>query len=266
MYRLVVIDTDDRALNCITRSIDWNALGFDVVATFSDGEEALDYLKCMPADAVLLPAELPETTGMDVAEFIHQNLSGCAVVMMGTDRDFGLMKRAMQCGVYDYILKPVDPEELRGSLEMLREKLDRAKQASARYSKRKHKQASDQSGKQYKEHHGSAALVRQATAYIDQHILEGVSLDKVSEYVHISSSHLIRVFKKETGYTYLEYVTRKKMELAADFLAKGDLKVYEVSERLGYRSTRHFSALFLRQFGYYPSEYAEALTDQEMVL
>lgn len=245
MYRLVLIDTDSNALNCITHSVDWNALGFDVVATFSDGEEALDYLKCMPADAVLLPAELPETTGMDVAEFIHQNLPGCAVVMMGTDRDFGLMKRAMQCGVYDYILQPVDPRELHISFRKLHQKLDRA---------------SNKSGKGNGKNRNSAEHVRQAMAYIDDHILGGVSLDEVADYIHISPSHLIRIFKKETGYTYLKYVTKKKMEIAAELLKKENMKIYELSEQMGYRSVRYFSILFYNEYGCYPSEYREALT------
>lgn len=105
----------------------------------------------------------------------------------------------------------------------------------------------------------SAALALQVTDYIDQHLLDGISLETVSKQMHISASHLIRILKKETGYTYLQYATKKKMEKAAEFLEKENLKVYEVSERLGYNSTRYFSTLFFRQFGCYPSEYFETL-------
>ena len=115
----------------------------------------------------------------------------------------------------------------------------------------------DNAGKQEEACDGSAALVRQITAYIDLHLLDGISLETVSEQMHISASHLIRILKKETGYTYLQYATKKKMEKAAELLEKENLKVYEVSERLGYNSTRYFSTLFFRQFGCYPSEYFE---------
>ena len=254
MYRLVMIDTDSSALNCINHSVNWNALGFDVVATFSDEEEALEYLKCTPADAVLLPAELPETTGIDVAEFIHQSLPGCAVVMTGAARDFDFVKRAMQCGACDYIGKPVDPEELRRSLEIIRNKLDAAHlldgKITAPYAVARHLS---------NEHRGSAELTQRVMAYVDRHILENVNLEDVSKHMHISSSHLIRVFKKETGYTFLKYVTKRKMEKAAEYFAKENLKVREVSERLGYHSTRHFSTLFYKQFGCYPSEYYDTL-------
>ena len=117
------------------------------------------------------------------------------------------------------------------------------------------KQALDKSGKQNEVRDSSGAPARQIIAYIDQHLLDGISLETVSKQMHISASHLIRILKKEAGYTYLQYATKKKMEKAAEFLEKENLKVYEVSERLGYNSTRYFSTLFFRQFGCYPSEY-----------
>ncbi len=119
------------------------------------------------------------------------------------------------------------------------------------------KQAYDESVKHKEVSRGSAVLAQQITAYIDLHLLEGISLQSVSIQMRISDAHLIRVLKKETGYTYLQYVTKRKMEKAAEFLENENLKVYEVSERLGYNSTRYFSTLFFRQFGCYPSEYSE---------
>ena len=52
------------------------------------------------------------------------------------------------------------------------------------------------------------------------------------------------------------------MEKAAEYFAKENLKVREVSERLGYHSTRHFSTLFYKQFGCYPSEYYDTLENR----
>lgn len=249
MYRLVIIDADESVLNCITQAVDWDELGFHIAATFSDGEAAAEYLKCAPADSALIAAELPGTAGMEVAAFICHNMPDCRVVMMSSRKDYDLMKRAMQCGVCDHLIKPVDPEEIRRTFEMIRRKLDQSDQ----------EQALDKAKGQKKEFNSASVLVQQMKDYIERHILESISLESVSKQMHISTSHLIRIFKRETGHTYLEYVTKKKMEKAAEYFEKENLKVYEVSELLGYRSKRHFSTLFFKQFGCYPSEYFDSL-------
>lgn len=256
MHRLVVLEADSSMRNCVLQSIDWAAIGFDIVASFSNGEEAIEYFKCMPVDVVLLAAELPHITGMEVAAFIHQNLPDCCVVMTGMHRDYDLVKQAMQIGVCDYILKPINLDELRGSLEKVRDNLNISRQRTA--------DILTKSSKKYSQsmlHSQSMLLAQHVMSYVDQHILEDVGLEMVSKQLHVSTSHLIRTFKKETGHTYLEYVTKKKMDKAAEYLEKEHLKVYEVSEKLGYRSTRYFSALFFRRFGCYPSAYVDMLTN-----
>lgn len=252
MYRLILIDADIDDMNKIACSMDWDRVGFCVAGIFSNETDAMAYIHTAPVDAVLLGELLSDASGVEVARLIHRSEPDCSIVMMGSVKDYRLMKQAMQCGACDFILKPVDPEELVRSLEILRDKLDTEK----KHSDSLQIQASR---KLHNEYRGSAELAQRVMAYVDEHILENVNLDDVSKHMHISSSHLIRVFKKETGYTFLKYVTKRKMEKAAEYFAKENLKVREVSERLGYHSTRHFSTLFFKQFGCYPSEYYDTL-------
>lgn len=106
-----------------------------------------------------------------------------------------------------------------------------------------------------KEQLDSSALVNRAKKYVRDHIFEDVLLDDIANEVFFSVSHLRRVFKKETGETFLQYVIRKKMEKAAELLHNPKYKVYQISDMLGYKSTRYFSKLFYSNIGYYPAEY-----------
>lgn len=108
---------------------------------------------------------------------------------------------------------------------------------------------------QSKEHLDSSALVNRVKKYVCDHIFEDILLDDIANEVFFSVSHLRRVFKKETGETFLQYVVRKKMEKAAELLHDPKYKVYQISEKLGYKSTRYFSKLFYNTIGYYPGEF-----------
>ena len=98
-------------------------------------------------------------------------------------------------------------------------------------------------------------LVNQIKAYVDRNIYKDIFLEDVANEVFISTTHLSRIFKKQTGETFLQYVTRKKMEKAKELLCDPRYKVYQISELLGYKTSRYFSKLFYNHMGCYPNQY-----------
>ncbi|WP_019913071.1 response regulator transcription factor [Paenibacillus sp. HW567] len=100
-----------------------------------------------------------------------------------------------------------------------------------------------------------SGIIRLATAYIDEHLLEDVTLARTAEQIHVSVSHLSRLFLKETGQHFNEYVTAKKMLLARKLLRDSNRKVYEVAEELGYANPHYFSKLFKDDTGVTPLEF-----------
>lgn len=106
-----------------------------------------------------------------------------------------------------------------------------------------------------KEQFDSGALVSHMKQYVHDHIFEDILVEDIAEEVFFSVSHLRRVFKKETGETFLQYVIRKKMEKAVELLHDPKYKVYQISDMLGYKSSRYFSKLFYNNIGCFPGEY-----------
>ena len=98
-------------------------------------------------------------------------------------------------------------------------------------------------------------LVNQIKEYVEQHIYEDMCLEDVANNIFISSRHLSRIFKKQTGETFLQYVTSRKMEKAAKLLLEPGRKVSQISEMLGYKTSWHFAKLFYNFYGCNPSEY-----------
>ncbi|WNS41148.1 response regulator [Paenibacillus sp. MMS20-IR301] len=100
-----------------------------------------------------------------------------------------------------------------------------------------------------------SGIIRLATAYIEDHLLEDVTLARTAEAIHVSVSHLSRQFLKETGQHFNEYLTAKKMLLARRLLRESNRKVYEVAEELGYANPHYFSKLFKDDTGLTPLEF-----------
>ncbi len=83
----------------------------------------------------------------------------------------------------------------------------------------------------------------------------GLSLKMVSEFVELSESHFSTTFTREVGETFTDYLTRLRLEKAKELIADTNLKLYEISERVGYINAEHFSRIFKKVVGCSPKDY-----------
>lgn len=108
--------------------------------------------------------------------------------------------------------------------------------------------------KKYKPGNGNPIILK-ACDYVLQHIDEDITLMTISDKLNLSKNYFCSLFKQETGYNFLEYVTTVKMEWAKRLLREGNCKTYEVSDMLGYRESSYFSRLFRKYTEKSPAEY-----------
>ena len=100
--------------------------------------------------------------------------------------------------------------------------------------------------------------VLEAMDYIGAHYSEpGIGVAAIAEHLGISEGHLSHLFKKETDYTLLNYLTRYRIHQAMEQLRDCRVKIYEVAEAVGYRDVTHFSSTFKKLVGVSPSEYQD---------
>jgi two-component system, response regulator YesN len=100
------------------------------------------------------------------------------------------------------------------------------------------------------------SLVSLAQGYIDAHYGEAtLSLEEVASAAQISPGYLSRLLKLETGFSFVDYLTRVRINKAVMMMSDPAVKVYEVAEAVGYQSQHYFSRAFKRVFGRPPAEF-----------
>lgn len=103
---------------------------------------------------------------------------------------------------------------------------------------------------------GYGYLVDEAIRCMEERLHESsLSLQEVSDYVHLSPGYLSKKLKESTGLSFQELLIKMRMERAAALLRDGHMLVYEAAERLGYQSYRSFSAAFEKYYHCNPKKF-----------
>lgn len=97
--------------------------------------------------------------------------------------------------------------------------------------------------------------IRIARKFIHQHYAEPLTLQMLSDHVSLNATYFSSAFKRETGQTFLDYVTRVRIDVAKELLADTDMGISDIAERVGYSDIKYFYKRFKRFAGLGPKEY-----------
>jgi len=95
-------------------------------------------------------------------------------------------------------------------------------------------------------------MVRDAVIYIMANYPFNISIDTISNHINVSRHHLMRIFKKETGFTIADFITNYRINIAIELLESGEHNVSQVAERVGYLDVNYFSKVFKKMTGSSP--------------
>jgi AraC-like DNA-binding protein len=97
--------------------------------------------------------------------------------------------------------------------------------------------------------------IEQAISYIKLHFTENPSLDRIAKYVHLTPSHLTTIIKKQTGLSYVEYLTKLKISYAKKLLKSNQHSITDIVFTCGFNSICNFNRVFKQKTGLSPSQY-----------
>lgn len=104
--------------------------------------------------------------------------------------------------------------------------------------------------------HSKRSLIDQAKEYVHNNYQEeSLGLDDICRKLGVSNSYFSSIFKKETGKSFVGYLTGYRMEKAARMLVETNEKSYMIAKSVGYTDPNYFSYVFKRQYGVSPSKY-----------
>lgn len=243
MFKAIIIDDIRLVRDAIKMLAQWDVFGIDEIFEADNAAEGLDIICREKPDIIITDMKMPIMDGSQLLEKLNELSISAKIIVISGFSDFKYTRLAIKSGVVDYILKPVDPQDLNNALASAVSQLEEEK-----------KQVSDKSDELPKAT-VSNKVIYEVISYIDQNYLSNISLSDLAERFYLSKEHLSRLFKKETGQNLFTYIMDLKLKESKRLLKTTDMTLDDIAYHLGFSNGNYFSKVFKKNCDMSPSEY-----------
>lgn len=234
--KILIVDDEKIVRKGIISILQQSISDIQIVAEAGNGEEAMGKVKELFPDVVITDVRMPVVDGVELTKMIHTFDASIKIIVLSSYDDYTYVRQCMKHGAVDYLLKPIDKHELLSLINLFH--ADGGTDGDIART-------------------DPNELINEAKNYIRKHYADDISLATVAQYVHLNPSYFSSLFSQKTGKSFLTYLNDIRIQHAKKLLLNPNIKIYEVSEKVGFSDPASFNRSFKRAEGISPSKFRE---------
>lgn len=244
-FTVVVVEDEKLIAKNIAKNIEMVNSNFKVVSIESNGEDALKTIQQHTPNVVFTDIQMPVMNGIELIRQLseYNNYIKC-VVLSGHD-DFDYAKSAIEYGVFAYLLKPINLDELSNLLKKL--ELTLLSDHNILASELSHTS------------YNSDEVADLIKKYIENNYSKPIDLNIIADHFSFSPSYLTKIFVKHFDITPSKYILNYRINKSKQLLGDFSLTIKMVANIVGYADPFHFSKSFKQVVGMSPTVFRDKL-------
>ena len=220
MLKLIIVEDEEIIRRGLVCTIDWLRYHSTVVGDAPDGEAALPMIRQLQPDVVLTDIRMPRLDGISLARQLKAEGNPARIVFLTSYAEFRYAQEAVRLAAADYLLKPVDEQELGQLLERLQtEKIMAAAPAPSAAPLGEWSELLEQARQ------GGNPYVQVVLEIVQRDYREKLSLEKIAAEQGVSVSYLSRKLREDTGHTFGSLLAKYRLRQSIELLLAGTWRV-----------------------------------------
>lgn len=260
MIRLLIADDEKLEREALAELVQRRFEREVVLEMAENGRKAADTAVLWGADLILMDIEMPGMSGLDAARAVLAQRPSCRVIFVTAYSLFQYAHEAVHLGACDYLLKPVDPDELEASVRRAMRQIETERKLEELATARPQPEQTEteeeaEDAPEEGENSQTALVMAHVRRYLEDNYMFDLSLDSVGEILHISPAYLSAQFKKYQKMNFLDCLTELRINAAKELLADPFRSSAEVASMVGYEDASYFARAFKKRTGMTPTQY-----------
>lgn len=257
MIKILIADDEQYEQQLLAEIVDNCFLHEAQSRMTGNGRETVDMAILWGADIILMDIEMPGINGIDAAKQILAQRPDCKIIFVTAYSLFSYAHEAVKLGACDYILKPVDANDVERSI----------RRAMAQTESHRQLEEMAPEATQLRDdtpYDKTTVLMSKVKKYLQHnYMMYDVSLDSVSAILNINASYFSVQFKRAFGVNFVDYLTELRINAAKELLSDPLRPAAEVASMVGYESPNYFARAFKKKTGMTPTEYRRSTAKSE---
>lgn len=247
MYRLLIVDQNANICQNIKGLLDWSHYGFSCVMTAHSYPDAVSKAIDLQPHVAIVDIKLGDQWGYDLAAQLRAMGMKTVFCMISDLEDPYYIRKSMQACAQDYLLKPVNAKELRSFVERI-------------LVNELHGALPERSASKVEldpvlqmEYSKFSRITNKIILFVRSNYNHSPSLTAIAESFNMSSKYIGRIFLKDTGMKFSEYLMAYRMLEAKRLIVNTREKISVIAGMVGYSQLNNFYTQFRHYFGVSPS-------------
>ena len=238
MLNVYIADDEVWIILGLKKLLDKLNIGAYVIGTANNGLTAKEEIGHFKPDVVFADIRMPGLSGLELLQAIPEVSPESKVVIISGYAEFSYAQEAVQHHAYDYLLKPIKPEELSRVMTAIINERDGVT------DEERMPVVSDR-------------MIDNVLSEIREHYMEDIAVKDIAGYLGYSEAYFCKLFKQSFGHSFVSYLTDYRMQKAEELMHTSRLSIKEIGKTVGYPDPNYFTKVFRRVRGVSPSEFRE---------
>ena len=191
MIKIAIVDDEELIRRGISYLLEEAKRSYQVVGMFENGQKALDFLMNYDVDVIITDIRMPVMDGLSFLQKLQQLGKKYQVIILSGYDDFAYAQQAIRFGVKEYLLKPINKDELYRAID---------RNAAAKVESKER------------------SVIAEVKEILEQEFDQPLDLNYLASRVYLTPKYLSKLFRTETGITIVGYLLSLRMEKAKKFI------------------------------------------------
>lgn len=255
MIKVLIVEDEEIIRKGLIGTIDWKSKSCTIIGEAINGLDGMEKIIQNFPDLVITDIKMPKMSGLEMVKECYLRGIRFETILLTSYGEFEYAKEGINLGVIDYILKPLDEELLYSALDKVKQRVEEQKNLKKITGNEEEKNSFFDIDSHIEKARAQNKYVYKALKNIKENYSKKMNIVDVSEELEVSSGYLSRKFKEELDETFLEIVNKYRVEKSIKLLLEQELKMYEISDRVGFTDYKHFCNVFKKYMGVAPGEF-----------